>query len=72
MSELTLSQALQLIEAKHKTVEGLLACMTAAEWHTKRGLALCNREQALHAAMWELRELAEEPSDQAANVADSQ
>ncbi len=71
MSELTIGQALERIDAELTDVARQLELTPAAEWSTSRGRALCNREQELHAAVMVLRELAVKPSPQAAPVAAS-
>ncbi len=71
MSELTLGQALERIETELTDVARQLALMPAAEWSTRRGHALCNREQELHAAVVVLRELGAKTSPLDTAVADS-
>lgn len=65
MSELTLSQALARIEAKHKAVAGELADLSAAEWSTPHGYELCNRETELITALLVLLELAADNAPEA-------
>lgn len=71
MPDLTLGQALERIEAELTDVARQLALMQAAEWSTRRGHALCNREQELHAAVMVLRELGAKTSPLATTVAAS-
>lgn len=71
MSELTIGQALERIEAELTDVARQLELMQAVEWSTRRGRALCNREQELHSAMMVLRELGAKTSPLATTVADS-
>lgn len=69
MSELTIGQALERIEAELTDVARQLELTPAAEWTTRRGRALYNREQELHAAVMVLRELGAKTSPLAATVA---